>query len=36
MNTKVELTRDWKQRHRDARKKGRRGGNGVGSGNGLT
>src|SRR5258706_5202908 len=35
MNSKVELTRGWKQRYRDAQKKRRRGGAGVGSGNAL-
>jgi len=37
MNSKVELTRDWKQRYRDAQKKRRRGGVGTGTGgrNGL-
>jgi len=37
LNSKVELTRDWKQRYREAQKKRRRGGAGAGAGgvNGL-
>ena len=35
MNSKVELTRDWKQRYRSAQKKQRRGGASAGGRNGL-
>ena len=35
VNSKVELTRDWKQRYREAQKKRRRGGGGGGGGNAL-
>ena len=35
VNSKVELTRDWKQRYRDAQKKRRRGCAGAGGGSGL-